>query len=188
MAATYVQKGYGQVEPNRLTAMIDGHFESQAPAYTDATLSDPIAELENGMFLCAIADTVGVSPMGRALVLPGAAPANSPAQLVFSERKVYDERHTNVDFVDKASDKIDGVLYPRTFQMTLDNDTFTTNTISAVADSLVLGDILYIGDDGYLSETKGINTSMEGVVVKVYTMPSGQPGVKVLMRPYTATT
>ncbi len=187
MAATYVSKGYGQVEPNRLTAMIDGHFESQAPAYTDTAFDTPIPELENGMFLCLVPDLTGATPMGRALVLPGQAAASAPAQLVFSERKVYDERHTNCDFVDKAADKRDGTLYPRTFQITLDNDTYTTNTIDAAAGSLEVGDVLYVGDNGYLSETKGVNTSLEFVVVKVYTMPDGQPGVKVLARPFGAT-
>lgn len=184
MAAKFVTKGYGQVEPNRLTGITFGNIEAQAPAYEDDTAATPIAELENGMFLSVIADTTETSPMGRIAVLPGAAPATSKPYLVFSEKKLYDEREGYVDFVDRAKDKVDGLLYPRLVGITPDSCVFTTNTINedntAAGGGLVVGDILYVGDDGYLTKTKGTSNVYQFTVTKVYTMPDGQEGVKLM--------
>ena len=63
-------------------------------------------------------------------------------------------------------------------------DIWTTNTIKAEAGSLSVGDQLKIDTDGYLTKDEG-KTATGGdedpkfVVVKVYTMPDLQPGVKV---------
>lgn len=179
MAAKFVTKGYGQVEANRLTGITFGNIEGQAPAYEDDLATTPIAELENGMFLCVIADASETSPMGRIAVLPGAAPENTTPYLVYSEKKIYDERQGYADFVDKASAKVDGLLYPRLIGITVDSCVFTTNTVNALPGDLAVNDILYIGDDGYLSETKGTNKRLQFVVNKVYTMPDGQPAVKL---------
>lgn len=182
MAATFVTKGFGQVEANRLTGIVSGIMESQAPAYTTAGATTPIAELENGMFLCTIPDTTGRSPMGRIAVLPGAAPATVTPLLVYSEKKIYDERLGYCDFVDKASDKVDGTLYPKLVGIVPESDVFTTNTINAAAGSLAVGDQLFVGNDGYLTETAGTNTAISFLVTKVYTMPDGQPGVKLMAK------
>lgn len=179
MPATFATKGYGQVEPNRLTGITFGNIEAQAPAYEDAEATTLIEELENGMFLCVIEDLSETSPMGRIAVLPGAAPATAAPYLVFSEKKMYDERMGYSDFVDRAADKVDGTLYPRLIGMTPDSCVYTTNTINEAPESLVVGDVLYVGDDGYLSKIAGVNTVLEFHVVKVYTMPDGQPAVKV---------
>ena len=40
------------------------------------------------------------------------------------------------------------------------------------------GDILYVGTDGYLA-LEGDTAGPQFQVVKVYTMPDGQPGVKL---------
>lgn len=200
MAARYVYRSgaYGQVEANRLTGITFGDMESQAPAYIRPTLNadeelEPIQELENGQFLCVVPDLHGVSPMGRIAVLPGNAPAGATPFLVFSERKIYDERHMSCDFVDRAADKVDGLLYPRLVGITPDTDIYTTNTIDvALTDerghSLEVGDVLYIQDNGYLGATAGINRTYQFVVVKVYTMPDGQPGVKLMSQAYAPTT
>lgn len=179
MPAKYVQRGYGQVEPNRLSGITFGNIEAQAPAYEDAGAATPIAELENGMFLCVIPDTSETSPLGRIAVLPGVAPATATPYLVFSEKKMYDERMGYCDYVDKAADKVDGLLYPRLVGITPDSCVWTTNTINEDPDSLNVGDVLYVGDDGYLSKTAGANTIFQFEVVRKYTMPDGQPAVKV---------
>ena len=58
-------------------------------------------------------------------------------------------------------------------------DIFTTNMINE--DSVQLKQSLYVGDDGILCGTKGDNSGdMEWQVVKIYTMPDGQPGVKLM--------
>jgi hypothetical protein len=182
MAAQFVHKqgAYGQVEANRLTGITFGNIEAQAPAYEDAAATTPIAQLENGQFLCVIADTSETSPMGRIAVLPGEAPATAKPFLVYSEKKIYDERHGYSDFVDKADSKVDGLLYPRLIGITPDTDVYTTNTIEEPEGSLSVGDILFVGDDGYLSKTAGTNEVYQFTVTKVYTMPDGQPGVKLV--------
>jgi hypothetical protein len=181
MAATFVSKQgkYGQVEANRLTGMTFGDIEAQAPAYT-AVGGEPIATLENGQFLCLVADTSEVSPMGRLAVLPGVANAANRPYLVYSEKKLYDEREGYADFVDRADDKVDGMLFPRLIGITPDSCVFTTNTIMADPDSLEVGTVLFIGNDGYLTETVGTNRVYQFLVTKVYTMPDGQPGVKLM--------
>lgn len=183
MPAKFANGKYGQLEPNRLSGITFGNIEAQAPAYEDLAGSTPIAELENGMFLCVVDEPAdGFAPLGRIAVLPGVAPANSTPYLVFSERKRYDERDQYSDFVDRAADKVDGLLYPRLVGLTPDSCVFTTNTVNAEPGSIAVGTTLYIGDDGYLATAEGTNTVYEFVVVKVYTMPDGQEGIKVMCR------
>lgn len=184
MAAQFASKGFGQVEANRLTGITFGNIEAQAPAYTTAAATTKIAELENGMFLCVIADASETSPMGRIAVLPGAAPATAVPYLVYSEKKIYDERLGYSDFVDKAADKVDGTLYPKLVGLTPDSCVFTTNTIKAAPGSISVGDIFYVGDDGYLVDTKGDNEVYQFVAIKVYTMPDGQEGVKFMVQKF----
>jgi hypothetical protein len=56
-------------------------------------------------------------------------------------------------------------------------DIFTTNTIAA--EEVALGDILAPGADGYLAAA-GEGATMKWQVVKVYTMPDGQKGAKIM--------
>lgn len=185
MPAKFVQRGYGQVEPNRLTGITFGHIEAQAPAYEDTTeAAKPVAELENGMFLCVVPDPSDTrGPLGRIAVLPKAAPATAMPMLVFSEKKLYDERMGYCDYVDRAADKVDGILYPRLVGLTPDTCVFTTNTINAEPETLAQGDKLFIGDDGYLIPGNAqTNTALHFEVVRVYTMPDGQPAVKVMAK------
>lgn len=181
-ALAYVQEGYAQVEPNRLTAMVNGEMESQAPAIKGDGSGKGIELLENGMFLCIVADGAGVSPMGRIAVLPGGAGATDEAYLVFNERKVYDEREMARDYAMVADKFIDGLPFPRLFKITA-GDVFTTNCI---ADDVVpaVGIPLYVGDDGYLTATPATNTSVRFLITKVYTMPDGEPGVKLVADNY----
>lgn len=184
MAAKFVSKKgkYGQVEPNKLSGITFANNIAQAPAYKDAGATDPIEELENGMFLKVIADLSETSPMGYIAVLPGEAPATAKPYLVFSEKKIYDERQGYADFVDKADDKVDGLLYPRLIGITPDSDFFTTNTINEDPGSLAVGDVLFVGNDGYLTKTTGLDEVLQFEVVRVYTMPDGQEGIKVISK------
>ena len=69
-------------------------------------------------------------------------------------------------------------MVPRVLKTNI-GDIFTTNTIKATA--LEVGDLLYVGNDGYLTKTEATNSGdMNWQVVKVYTMPDGQPGVKIM--------
>lgn len=195
MSALFVEHGYGQVEPNRLSGITFGNIEAQAPAYLSTTpaasAATPINQLENGMFLCVVSDTKGYAgaSMGRVAVLPGNAEATDTPYLVFCERKQYDERAEYADFVIKASEKVDGIIYPRLIGITPDSCVFTTNTLNCAKydsedPSVEVGDILYVGDDGYLTKTAGTNQVYCFEVSKVYTMPDGQTGVKLQAKRY----
>lgn len=215
--ATFVQYGYGQVEPNHLSAPRNGQIYAQLPAASTIDL------LENGQFV-KYDYAKGVCDFSTE--------ASSGAwMMVFNEVKIYEDRETDADFAMKkinynariyspvgqtTSDVItvgdysaDAVregsdigykknvetftypaampegtkMVPRVFYISI-GDHWTTNTIKADAGSLAVGDTLKIGADGYL--TKDTDSSAKGgdldpifAVVKVYTMPDLQPGVKV---------
>lgn len=167
----FERKGYGQVEPNHLSAQRTGQIYAQRPC------ADGMTQLENGQF---VKYTV-VS--GEEVV---AIDASAPGEwmLVYNEEKLYDERHQmHKDFVFKAADFYDGKMYPRVFRVEV-GDIFTTNCFDAAATAidgvtsmttLVAGDKLAVNAQGFLTK----NTSGDYMVVKVYTMPDGQEGVKV---------
>ena len=178
--ATISRKGYGQVEPNHLSAQKTGQIYAQLPAATNSngTLT-AIAQLEQGQFLKydyqkGCADLTG----------------NGEWLLVYCEEKLYDERRQNhKDFVLKATDFSDGYIYPRLFKTNV-CDIYTTNTFganttgpdaTAAGIALVVGDTVDVGNDGFLKKVAsgGTPTAPAFEVVKVYTMPDGQPGVKL---------
>lgn len=79
-------------------------------------------------------------------------------------------------------------MVPRVFKTNV-GDIFTTNTINVGQNgTLSVGDPLYVGDKGILCKTKKTSANDNGAVsgdmiwqvVKVYTMPDGQKGVKVM--------
>ena len=66
-------------------------------------------------------------------------------------------------------------MVPRVFKTNV-GDIFTTNTVNA--ESLAVGDTLKVGANGILEP--GEDEKMTWQVVKVYTMPDHQPGVKIM--------
>lgn len=76
-------------------------------------------------------------------------------------------------------------MVPRVFKTNV-GDIFTTNMIKET--TLAVGDPLYVGDKGILCKTKKTTADANGAVsgdmtwqvVKVYTMPDGQKGVKIM--------
>lgn len=182
-AADYVKFGYGQVEPNHLSAQRTGQIYAQLPV--DAT----IKVLENGQFV----------KYNYADGAVNFAADGGEWMLVYNEVKVYDERHQqDSDFAMLAENYQGyvanagvGVTYPesgntvpalgmvpRVFKTNV-GDIFTTNTIKET--TLAVGDELVVGDDGYLTKEAGTKAgTMKWQVVKVYTMPDGQPGVKIV--------
>lgn len=215
--ATFVQYGYGQVEPNHLSAPRNGQIYAQLPAASTIDL------LENGQFV-KYDYAKGVCDFSSA--------ASSGAwMMVFNEVKIYEDRETDADFAmvktnynarvyspigQTTSDLITTADYtgeatregtteaykrnyetftypammpegtkmvPRVFYISI-GDIWTTNTIMNNSGELTAGDILKIGTNGYLtkdtgSEAQGGDLDPKFVVVKVYTMPDLQPGVKV---------
>ena len=82
--ATFVQYGYGQVEPNHLSAPRNGQVYAQLPAASTITL------LENGQFV-KYDYAKGVCDFSTE--------AKSGAwMMVFNEVKIYEDRETDADF------------------------------------------------------------------------------------------
>lgn len=209
------RKGYGQVEPNHLSGIVEGRIYAQLPAgtassatatrtvgtgqdaktYTTTTITiTPIAQLEQGQF-AKYDYAAGVVNFDGA----------GDFMLVYNEEKLYDERKQNhKDFVYKAKDFTDKMMYPRLIATEV-GDIITTNTIHASNTSntaevtigtdteLVVGTYLQPSTStGFLEVLKSgsgssstVATSLTGVsgmvwkIVKVYTMPDGQPGFKI---------
>jgi len=188
MAITLKRKGYGQVEPNHLSGIVTGQIYAQLPAKTTSTA---ITQLEQGQFVKYDYATGEVNFTGDGEWL-----------LVYNEEKLYDERHQmHKDFVYKVGDFTDSKMYPRLIKTNI-QDIYTTNTLeantSATAEttgvSVDVGYYLEIGATGFLTVIKASNTpvttlanaksnatdaSMIWKVVKVYTMPDGQQGIKI---------
>ena len=207
----FVEYGYGQVEPNLLSAQRTGQIYAQLPAV------DTIEVLENGQFAKynyadGVVDFAGEGEW----------------MLVFNEVKVYHDYQRDCDFamvkgnygalvyspitgaakdneasvdwtsavtaadpyeVDSTAnpmqDKIfegpammgEKTMVPRLLKTNI-GDIFTTNTIAKA--EVALGDVLAPGADGYLADAGEDATGMKWQVVKVYTMPDGQKGAKIM--------
>lgn len=214
-AATYVERGYGQVEPNHLSAQRTGQIYAQLPA------DKSISVLENGQFVKYDYASGLVNFTGK-----------GEWMLVFNEVKVYHDYEGDADFAmikgnygakvyspvgavtgtanardysstvtaadalvadstanpfvveqygDAAAMPTGTTMVPRVFKTNV-GDIFTTNTIKEEG-TLALGDILVIGDDGYLKKSTagtGQDTGMQWEVCKVYTLADRQKAVKIM--------
>lgn len=171
--ATVYRVGFGQVEPNHLSAQRNGQIYGQLPAAED------IKVLENGQF-------VKYDYANGACNFEGAG----EWMLVYNEVKIYDNRETYKDFALRAVNYDKEIMTPRVLK-TMPGDIFTTNCLTiantdgktevALGDdeALIVGATLGINAAGYLA-LDGDKTNMEWQIVKVYTMPDGQFGVKVM--------
>lgn len=207
----FVERGYGQVEPNHLSAQRTGQIYAQLPADAD------IKMLQNGQFVKYDYSKGLVDFEGK-----------GEWMLVYNEVKVYRDYLGDADFaminrnyIAKvynpvgADDKDAGPtrdysgivapadpyevdsteapfqhlmlksapgmmpegtrMVPRVFKTNV-GDIFTTNMVDE--EELALGDILSPRDaDGILAKGDG---DMKWEVVKVYTMPDHQKGVKLM--------
>ena len=225
----YVQVGYGQVEPNHLSAQRNGQIYAQLPAHKD------IKVLEQGQFVKYDYANGLVNFTGEVEWM-----------LVYNETKLYREHQWDCEFAmlkdnyqarvyspvaadtnwDKQSRYYNGVdadgnseitlgentyafddvtaapdmyemhynedpyhiesktreammptgttMVPRVFKTNV-GDIFTTNMINAT--ELEVGQILTPGEKGILEVGEG---EMKWQVVKVYTMPDHQKGVKIM--------
>lgn len=187
--ATIKRKGYGQVEPNHLSGIVTGQIYAQLPAKantaTSGQPSNAITQLEQGQFAKYDYAAGEVNFTG-----------DGEFMLVYNEEKLYDERKQHhKDFVYKVDDFTDGKIYPRLIR-TYVGDIMTTNTFEAnTSDTaettgvdISEGNYLAPGTTGFLEVIKSSSSavsSLSGVtgmvwkVVKIYTMPDGQQGVKI---------
>ena len=174
------RKGYGQVEPNHLSGIVTGQIYAQLPAITttgsgSSATKTPMVQLEQGQFAKYDYAAGEVNFTGEGEFM-----------LVYNEEKLYDERRqSHKDFVYKVEDFTDKKLFPRLIKTNV-GDIFTTNTFIAnttgpdakvTGPSLTVGDKLYVDANGFLTTTSGDGPVFK--VVKEYTMPDGQPGVKI---------
>lgn len=151
--------GYGQVEPNHLSAQRTSQIYAQLPANKNIEI------LENGMFAKYDYAKNEVNFTGEGEFM-----------LVLNEVKLYDtNRETYKDFAMKKENYLNGEMVPRLFKTNV-GDIYTTNMI----DSSIEVDVetkLTPNENGILSTYT--DEEMIWKVVKVYTMADGQPAVKV---------
>ncbi len=161
--------GYGQVEPNHLSAQRTSQIYAQLPANKEIT------QLENGQFVKYDYANGEVNFEGK-----------GEWMLVFNEVKLYDGyRETYKDFALINTNYTDKEMTPRVFKTNI-GDIYTTNCLEKAGakgvetemTDLVAGDELKINAKGFLA--KDGTSDIVFQVVKVYTMPDGQDAVKVM--------
>jgi hypothetical protein len=199
--------GYGQVEPNQLSAQKTGQIYASLP------LSEDVTVLQNGEFMYYDYATGKVAADGQ-----------GEPMLVFNEIKIYEEHLSYKDFAmirvgdnyvtnrpavgTITSQNVDGTVYgggsltkgvnpdpahteygyrmdgiaPRLFKTNI-GDIYTTNMVAVGEDvEYAAGDVLKLKktDRNTLELDKnGDIETVQFVVAKVYTMPDGQPAVKL---------
>ena len=191
MAATTIKRvGFGQVEPNHLSAQRTAQIYAQLPA------KDDIDILENGQYVKynyaeGVVDFEGAGEW----------------MMVFNEVKLYDDRWRESykdfamikenytpgsDITHEGIGPFKGQMTPRVIKTNV-GDIYTTNAVGAGNTSgkaeyagitLEVGDSLVVNaTNGFLNKATTSDVSsadMVWQVVKVYTMPDGQPAVKVM--------
>lgn len=160
MAVTIKREGWGQLEPNHLSAPRNGQVYGQLPA------ASAIKVLQQGMFVKYDYAAGECNFTGE-----------GPWMLVFNEEKLYDERkQMHKDFALQKDDTYDGIMTPRVFGL-VPGDIFTTNMVAEAEYNV--GDKLKVGTDGILVAGDAAAGEHVFKVVKETTMPDMQPAVKV---------
>lgn len=190
MATTIKRVGFGQVEPNHLSAQRTSQIYAQLPAKSDISI------LENGQYVKYDYAKGEVNFTGK-----------GEWMMVFNEVKLYDDkwRESYKDFAmikdnyTAGSDDIThdglgpfkGQMVPRVIKTNV-GDIYTTNAVGAANTSgkaecagiaLEVGDFLKVDTTGFLVKDETAEASTESMlwqVVKIYTMADGQPAVKVM--------
>lgn len=178
--------GFGQVEPNHLSAQRTAQIYAQLPAAEDIDI------LENGQYVKydyakGVVDFEGEGEW----------------MMVFNEVKLYDDRWRESykdfamikenytpgsDITHEGLGPFKGQMTPRVIKTNI-GDIYTTNAVgegNTDGKAKYAGIALEVGDVvGPTAASKGfpVKDGNEGIqfqVVKVYTMPDGQPAVKLM--------
>ena len=160
--ATFKKNGYGQVEPNHLSAQRTGQIYAQLPA------EKTIDVLENGQFVKYDVQKGVVDFTGE-----------GEWMMIFNEIKLYDDvwRETYKDFAMKKADYVSEDMVPRVFKTNV-GDIYTTNNI-ADGDYKV-GDKLVPNASGVLAVNNSpAATDMVWQIGKIYTLADLEPAVKL---------
>ena len=159
------KQGYGQLEPNHLSAQRNGQIYAQLPC------AESMQTLENASF-------VKYDYASNECNLTG----DGEWMLVYNEVKLYDPKHSYKDFVYRKTDFTDKKMYPRVMK-TMPGDIFTTNLVdngSKDADLAVKDKLTVATGTGVLTYNAAPGAAdMVWQVVKVYTLADGQKAVKV---------
>ena len=190
---TLTRKGYGQVEPNHLSAQLTGQI------FSDLPLDETVAVLQNGEFMYYD---------GVAGKVTGTSTNITEPYLVYNEEKIYTDWGTRKDFAmirevdnyytenditsgdrkgttgakvigqQNSGYRLDGFA-PRLFKINI-GDIFTTNMVTLgdynVGDKLVP---TFNANSNTLVLSTGAGTENVYLVLKTTTMPDGQPGLKL---------
>ena len=161
--ALLVKEGFGQLEPNHLSAQRNGQIYAQLPCDTS------IEVLQNAQFVKYDYANGKVNYTGE-----------GEWMLVYNEVKLYDPRHSYKDFALQKKNCVGGEMVPRVMK-TMVGDIFTTNLVDAKEKdtTLAVGDKLVVGTTGILEYSAAPGEGMIWQVAKVYTMADGQPAVKI---------
>ena len=156
--ALLVKQGFGQLEPNHLSAQRNGQIYAQLPCESS------IEVLQNAQFVKYdyAKGKVGFTGAGEWM-------------LVYNEVKLYDPRHSYKDFALQKKNCVGGEMVPRVMK-TMVGDIFTTNLVDPKGKSgaLAVGDKLVAGAaTGILEYSAAPGAGMVRKVVKVYTMTDG---------------
>ena len=157
----FVKVGFGQVEPNHLSA------QRNAQIYAQLAAKDTIDLLENGQY-------VKYDYANKEVNFTGAG----EWMLVYNEVKTYKDYETAKDFAMTKENQVRGLIVPRVFK-TMPGDIYTTNFIAE--GEYEAGDKLVIGANGVPTKTE--EGALEGLVLEVAevtTMPDGQPALKLM--------
>ena len=199
----FTREGYGQVEPNQLSAQKTGQIYASLP------LDKAVKVLQNGEFM--------YYDYATNMVTAGDTNTIGEPMLVFNEIKLYEpfwqtsykdfamirvgdnyvtSRRATAEYGENSDKeqaatidpahveygyRMDGIA-PRLFKTNV-GDVYTTNMVETGTDiEYKQGDTLTLKKTNRntleLSKTGDINT-IKFIVAKVYTMPDGQPGLKI---------
>lgn len=159
--STFAKNGYGQVEPNHLSAQRTAQIYAQLPA------ADGIEKLENGQYVKYDYPNGVVGFTG-----------DGEWMLVYNEEKLYKDYETRKDYAMTKESQVGGIIVPRVFKTNV-GDIYTTNFVAA--GEYEEGDKLVIGANGV--PTAAGEEATEGIVLQVVkntTLPDGQAAVKLM--------
>ncbi len=197
--ANFTRKGYGQVEPNQLSAQKTGQLYASLPLDTNVDV------LQNGEFMyydyvsgkVSATDSTGVAePMLVFNEVKLYEPSWKTSYKDFAMIRVGDNYVTSAKETDAYGDgslthgsglthteypyRMDGIA-PRLAKTNV-GDIYTTNMVKTGVEYAVgdkLAPALNAETHTLQLEATEATTGMIWVVVKVYTMPDGQPGLKL---------
>ena len=154
--------GYGQVEPNHLSAQRTAQIYAQLPC------EDSIEVLENGQFVKYDYANKEVNLTGK-----------GEWMLVFNEIKLYDDRKQMYrDFAMKKEECVNGEIVPRVFKTNI-GDIYTTNMVDSTKE-YEEGALLQVATDGILTTGGSLDDDTRWDVAMVYTLADGQPAIKIM--------